>query len=146
MKSSSTLDVPNEPLKVKLSPKEVTKASGGNRLILRPPTEEELNKNYEKMAKKEPSKSPSSAPASPQTATRGEGKGDEKEKPEEMQPININEELWKALTKSFRFTLLNIASYGFLLLPSSGMAMIGMGYNDYITDNYARVSRNSMNS
>ena len=40
-------------------------------------------------------------------------------------------ELWKALTKSFRFTLLNIASYGFLLLPSSGLAMIALGYSKY---------------
>ena len=50
---------------------------------------------------------------------------------ENREPINFNVELWKALTKSFRFTLLNIASYGFLLLPSSGLAMIAMGYSKY---------------
>ena len=50
---------------------------------------------------------------------------------EDAQPININVELWKALTKSFKFTLLNIASYGFLLLPSSGLTMLAMKYTDF---------------
>ena len=51
--------------------------------------------------------------------------GTEKQDPngEELPPINFHVEFWKALTKSFRFTLLTIASYGFLLLPSGGLGM-----------------------
>ena len=50
---------------------------------------------------------------------------------EDAQPININVELWKALTKSFKFTLLNIASYGFLLLPCSGLTMLALNYTEF---------------
>ena len=56
-------------------------------------------------------------------------------------PINLNLELWKALTNSFRFALVTIASYGFLLLPSSGLALLGLGYDEYakqISPEYAK--------
>lgn len=63
-------------------------------------------------------------------------RADSKEEPDkdnelEVVPINLNLELWKALTKSFRFALVTIASYGFLLLPSSGLALMGLGYDEY---------------
>ena len=66
--------------------------------------------------------------------------GTEKQDPsaEELPPINFHVEFWKALTKSFRFTLLTIASYGFLLLPSAGLALIGMGYDAKVSEEYAK--------
>lgn len=62
---------------------------------------------------------------------RADSKEDSGDKELEVVPINLNLELWKALTKSFRFALVTIASYGFLLLPSSGLALRGLGYDEY---------------
>lgn len=51
---------------------------------------------------------------------------------------SLNVELWRALTKSFRYTLVNIATYVFLLLPSSGLAMVTIHYTDYIPNDYLK--------
>lgn len=98
-------------------------------IVLKPPSTEEANKSFQDKIKTE-------------TKKAGGDKENEKQDQagngtEEAPPLNLNVELWKALTKSFRFTILTIASYGFLLLPSSGLALLGMGYHDYITEDYA---------
>ncbi len=94
-------------------------------IVLKPPTTDEANKSFDKF------KAETTAKESANAANK-----DEKEK-EEAPPINLNVELWKALTKSFRFTILTIVSYGFLLLPSMGLALLGMGYHEYVNQEYA---------
>lgn len=97
---------------------------GGSQLLLKAPTTEEANKLLG--IKKKDSKE--SIKEEKQEGEAGEA----------QPPLNLNVELSKALTKSFRFTLLTIASYGFLLLPSAGLGLLGMGYDEYVSTDYAK--------
>ena len=94
-----------------------TKSLEGTQIVLRPPTPEEATNTYEKFLtdRKE------CTDGTPNDQAGGGATKDEKgEAKDESPPINFNVELRRSLTKSFRFTILTIASYGFLLLPSSG--------------------------
>ena len=91
----------------------------GNQIVLKPPSKEEANNIIDKKKENE------------DCSDGGSGSGKDKagsENPEDVPPVNFWIEFWKALTKSFRFTLFTIASYGFLLLPSAGLALLGAGY------------------
>jgi len=111
--------------------KEVVNFPKGNQIVLKPPSKEEANNIIDKKKDNEDSDG-------------GSGSGKDKagsENPEDVPPINFWLEFWKALTKSFRFTLFTIASYGFLLLPSAGLALLGAGYgadSKWVSEEYEK--------